>query len=109
MLSSCRVVPCATDTPFAVLQLERVRETLALEYPRAAKVPILIADSNDLASLAKVASQTACVATTVGPYALYGSLLVQACAETGTSYCDLTGETSWHSLMFNRHERQAKQ
>jgi short subunit dehydrogenase-like uncharacterized protein len=33
------------------------------------------------------------VATTVGPYLKYGLPLVEACADAGTSYCDLTGET----------------
>ena len=32
------------------------------------------------------------VATTVGPYARYGMPLVQACAQAGTDYVDLTGE-----------------
>ena len=33
------------------------------------------------------------VATTAGPYAKYGGLLLHACAEAGTDYADLTGET----------------
>jgi short subunit dehydrogenase-like uncharacterized protein len=32
------------------------------------------------------------VCTTVGPYRKYGTRLVQACARTGTHYCDITGE-----------------
>jgi len=43
-----------------------------------------------------------------GPYAKYGGLLVEACAKTGTNYCDLTGEPQWHSTMFNLHEAEAK-
>ena len=40
----------------------------------------------DLAKRARV------VLTTVGPYQLYGSQLVAACAEAGTDYVDLCGE-----------------
>ena len=32
------------------------------------------------------------IATTVGPYALYGEALIKACANIGTHYCDLSGE-----------------
>lgn len=35
---------------------------------------------------------TRVVATTVGPYARYGSTLAEACARGGTDYADLTGE-----------------
>ncbi len=43
------------------------------------------------------------IASTVGPYALHGSALVQACAETGTDYVDLTGEPQWMREMIDRH------
>ena len=36
--------------------------------------------------------RTAAVITTVGPYQLYGSELIAACAEAGTAYLDLCGE-----------------
>eukprot|EP00658_Telonema_sp_P-2_P082443 TRINITY_DN8718_c0_g1_i7.p1 TRINITY_DN8718_c0_g1~~TRINITY_DN8718_c0_g1_i7.p1 ORF type:complete len:372 (+),score=96.47 TRINITY_DN8718_c0_g1_i7:42-1157(+) len=35
--------------------------------------------------------------------------LVEACALSGTSYCDLTGEASWHATMYNLYENQAKE
>ena len=35
------------------------------------------------------------IITTVGPYQLYGSPLVAACAAAGTDYVDLTGESHW--------------
>jgi short subunit dehydrogenase-like uncharacterized protein len=31
--------------------------------------------------------------------AKYGTPLVEACALSGTSYCDLTGEYAWHATM----------
>ena len=55
----------------------------------------LTADSHDLESLNKLAASTKVVLTTVGPYALYGNELVQACVDNGTDYCDLAGEVQW--------------
>jgi short subunit dehydrogenase-like uncharacterized protein len=46
--------------------------------------------------------------STVGPYALYGDMLVQVCARSGTHYCDLTGEPQWIRKMQLRHEAEAK-
>merc|ERR1712086_5433 len=90
-------------------KLEKVREALALSEPLAAKIPILIGDSSNLEQLTAIAQQTRCVASTVGPYAKYGAPLVEACARSGTSYCDLTGEPNWHATMFNKFEEIAQQ
>ena len=48
------------------------------------------------------------VCTTVGPYAKYGHTLVKVCAETGTDYCDLTGEVQWIARMIAEHEATAQ-
>ena len=42
---------------------------------------ILIADGQDLEALNALAEQTKVVLSTAGPFARYGSLLVQACVE----------------------------
>jgi short subunit dehydrogenase-like uncharacterized protein len=39
-----------------------------------------------------MASQTFVVLTTAGPFEKYGAPVVEACAELGTNYCDITGE-----------------
>jgi short subunit dehydrogenase-like uncharacterized protein len=70
-------------------RLEQVRATLG---PRAAGWPIVVADSSDREALAALAGRTRTVATTVGPYQKYGMGLVEACAQAGTHYADLTGE-----------------
>jgi short subunit dehydrogenase-like uncharacterized protein len=45
------------------------------------------------------------VCTTVGPYAKYGSKLVQACIENKSHYCDLAGEVQWiHKMIQENHE-----
>ena len=51
-------------------------------------IPLLVVDSKDIESITKMVKQTKCVLTTVGPYQLYGSKLVEACAKHGTDYVD---------------------
>ena len=70
-------------------RLAEVRDDLG---GAAADWPLIVADSNDADSLVELAQQTTVVATTVGPYAKWGLPLVEACAEAGTHYADLTGE-----------------
>ncbi len=85
-------------------KLERVRDTLGAD---AAALPVLLADAGDRASLDALAARTRVVCSTVGPYALYGSELVAACAASGTDYCDLTGEVPWMRQMLDRHQATA--
>lgn len=72
------------------------------------ELPTIIADASDSVALTQMCRQTKVVMTTVGPYALYGSTLLQCCAETGTDYCDLTGEVQWIHHMLEAHEASAK-
>ena len=74
----------------------------------ATQLPQLIADATDAASLQQLCAQTRVIVSTVGPYALYGEPLIQACATTGTDYCDLTGESQWIRRMIQRYETQAQ-
>ncbi len=68
----------------------------------------LIADAADEASLRALCKQTSVIVSTVGPYALFGEPLVKVCAELGTDYCDLTGETPWVGKMIAKYEVAAK-
>ncbi|TDR22548.1 saccharopine dehydrogenase family protein [Marinicella litoralis] len=72
-------------------------------------LPLILADANDLKALKNMCQQAKVVVSTVGPYDLYGETLIQACAETGTDYCDLTGEAHWISKMLEKYESTAKQ
>ena len=69
---------------------------------------ILEVDSNDQASLDVMTSSAKCILTTVGPYQLYGSSLVESCAKNGTDYVDLTGEPGWMYEMINAHKETAE-
>lgn len=71
-------------------------------------VEIIVADAADENALKQMCAKTRVVMSTVGPYALYGDLLVQVCATSGTHYCDLTGEPQWIRKMQLRHEADAK-
>jgi short subunit dehydrogenase-like uncharacterized protein len=63
--------------------------------PAAASWPLIVARSDDRASLGALAARTRVVATTVGPYRRLGMPLVLACIEAGTHYADLTGEVAF--------------
>jgi short subunit dehydrogenase-like uncharacterized protein len=76
--------------------------------PQGADLPVALADAADEVALGKLCDQTSVVVSTVGPYALYGEPLVKVCAESGTDYCDLTGEVQWIRRMLHAYERTAR-
>ncbi|MDK9557834.1 saccharopine dehydrogenase NADP-binding domain-containing protein [Marinobacter sp. M216] len=83
--------------------------TLKEELGKDAKeLPVILADASDERALQAMCGQTRVIISTVGPYALYGEPLVQACVRTGTDYCDLTGEVQWIRKMVDRYEDEAK-
>jgi len=73
-----------------------------------ADTPLIVADASDPASLKAMVDQTKSVISTVGPYQLYGSDLVAACAATGTDYLDLCGEPLWMRQMIDAHQATAQ-
>lgn len=74
----------------------------------ASSLPSIVADAADENAMRALALRAKVVVSTVGPYALYGEPLVKACVETGTDYCDLTGEVQWIRRMVDRYESAAK-
>src|SRR5271154_3324937 len=70
--------------------------------------PLIAADSSDVGSLKTMVDQTKSVISTVGPYQLYGSDLVAACAASGTDYLDLCGEPVWMRQMIDAHQSTAQ-
>lgn len=83
-------------------KLEQVRDAVGLS-----DIELIVADAADEEALRQMCAQTKVVMSTVGPYALYGDVLVSVCAKTGTDYCDLTGEPQWIRKMQLRHEADA--
>jgi short subunit dehydrogenase-like uncharacterized protein len=85
-------------------KLKSVRDAVGAH----ADTPLIAADSSDLASLQAMLGESRLVISTVGPYQLYGSDLVAACASSGTDYIDLCGEPVWMRQMIDAHEAAAK-
>ena len=87
-------------------KLAALKKTLG---ERGESLPMVIADACDDQSLQRLCADTRVVVSTVGPYALYGEPLVRACVESGTDYCDLTGEIQWIRRMLGRYEQRARE
>jgi len=71
-------------------------------------LPILVASSDDPASLEAMARTTRVVLTTVGPYVRYGEPLVAACVREKTHYVDITGEPEFVADSIERWDARAR-
>lgn len=83
------------------------RNRSKLDSVNSAGVDVLVADAQDDAALGRLAEQACVVASTAGPFGLYGTKLVDACVRNRTHYCDITGETPWVRRLIDRHHAQA--
>jgi saccharopine dehydrogenase (NAD+, L-glutamate forming) len=88
-------------------KLEALRARLSPLNRAWRELPLLYADVTDAGSMRALAASTRVVITTVGPYLTHGEPLVAACAEAGTDYLDLSGESEFVDLMYLRHHEQA--
>ncbi|WP_267395199.1 MULTISPECIES: saccharopine dehydrogenase NADP-binding domain-containing protein [unclassified Sphingomonas] len=88
----------------SLARLEAVRERLA----GAAATPLVVAEADDPEALRAMAARARVIISTVGPYQLYGSGLVEACAAAGTDYVDLCGEPHWMRAMIDAHQAAAQ-
>ncbi|MDG1229827.1 MAG: saccharopine dehydrogenase NADP-binding domain-containing protein [SAR86 cluster bacterium] len=82
-------------------KLEQIKSDFSLNCD------VVVADGGDIVSLRALASQTKVVLSTAGPFARYGSLLVQACVENGAHYTDITGENHWVRGLIDKHHAEA--
>ncbi len=73
-----------------------------------ADIALLAVEADDPAALKAMADRTEVVLSTVGPYQLYGSPLVEACVASGTGYVDLCGEPGWMREMIDALESRAR-
>lgn len=90
-------------------KLRMVRARLTDISAHCRELPLLVADSEDAASLREVVDATRVVISTVGPYIHYGEKLVAACAHAGTDYVDLTGEPEFVDRMWLRYHETARE
>ena len=73
-----------------------------------ADTPLVVANSDDPASMKALAQSARVSVTTVGPYQLYGEPLLAACVAAGTDYADLCGEPAWMRQMADKYHEAAK-
>ena len=102
-----------TDLKWAVAgrsssKLEKLVADITILNPDRIKpgIEICSLSPEDLDALAK---KTICLVSTVGPYHLYGTPVVESCARNGTHYLDCTGETPWVKRMIEQYHDLAKQ
>lgn len=86
--------------------LDEVRDELAAVGSEPA---VEVVDVHDLVGLLTLAEQTRVLATTVGPYAEHGELVVQACVRSGTDYLDITGEPAFVDRILARYDGDARE
>lgn len=87
-----------------IQKLQVIKEQLRISD----HVGILVGESFDFESLKAISSKTDVLISTVGPYMNYGKLMLQACVETQTDYCDLTGEIPFIKNSIDQFHEQAK-
>ncbi len=97
-----------SDIKWAMAGRSETKIQALKEKHNAQKIPHIIANAASDEQINNMVQQTRVVVSTVGPYALYGEPLVKACVESGTDYCDLTGEIQWYKRMMDRYEDSAK-
>jgi len=85
-------------------KLTSIRDTIGA----SADTALIVADAGDVDSMKAMIAQTKSVISTVGPYQLYGSELIAACAASGTDYIDLCGEPVWMRQMIDAHQATAE-
>ncbi|HET9986083.1 MAG TPA: saccharopine dehydrogenase NADP-binding domain-containing protein [Longimicrobiales bacterium] len=85
-------------------KLEAVRAEVG---GRAAAAPVLVAEGHDQPALDDIASRSRVVLSTAGPFAVYGTPLVDACVRFGTQYVDISGETAWVRGLIDRYHARA--
>lgn len=69
---------------------------------------ILTVSSLTAPELTTLAKKTKVLLNAVGPYFLYSTPVVEACAQSGTHYLDVTGETPWVREIILKYEESAK-
>lgn len=70
-------------------------------------LPIVQADAQDDASMAKLARSGHVLLNLAGPYAELGERVIAACVAGGCHHLDLSGEVFWMRRMLHRHHQRA--
>ncbi len=73
----------------------------------AQEMDLWVVDSQNQAAVDDVVARTKVVLNTAGPFAQYGTPIVDACVRLKTHYVDITGETPWVKTLIERYHEQA--
>jgi len=91
-------------------KLEQVKQRLAQEcHVDTSALEVMVVDTSMPSTLPQLVQHARVVATTAGPYTLYGSSVVEFCAKFGTHYVDITGEVDWVKAMLCQWQNTAQQ
>lgn len=87
---------------------EKLEAAVAKSSGPARPRELLVADSHNPASVDAVVSRARTLLNTAGPFARYGTPVVDACVRFGTHYVDITGETPWVRELIQRYHEPAR-
>lgn len=91
-------------------KLEDIRNSLARKYEiDENSIPILVGDIDNPASLDSIASNTDVIISTAGPFAKYGTPLLESVVKNKCDYVDITGETPWICDMAGKYHARAQE
>ncbi|KGO67721.1 Saccharopine dehydrogenase / Homospermidine synthase [Penicillium italicum] len=101
-----------TDLKWAIAgrsaqKLESIAQELKALNPDRLDPDVLVVQLNST-ELNELARKTRLVINCVGPYHLYSTPVVEACAVNGTHYVDVTGETPWIKVIIDKYHETAK-
>jgi short subunit dehydrogenase-like uncharacterized protein len=68
---------------------------------------LIVAPSQDQVAVDALVSRARILLSTAGPFARYGTPIVDACVRFGTHYVDITGETPWMRAIADRFHARA--
>lgn len=68
---------------------------------------VFVAPSQDQAAVDAIVARSRIVLSTAGPFARYGTPIVDACVRFQTHYVDITGETPWMREIADRYHEPA--
>jgi short subunit dehydrogenase-like uncharacterized protein len=92
---------------WAIAGTSRARLEAARADAGGPAVDLLVADSGDQSSVDAVVRRARVLLSTAGPYARYGTPVVDACVRFGTHHVNITGEAPWVRELIASHHRRA--
>jgi len=97
------------DLRWAVAGRDRAKlEAIQRALSGPAMPSVVVATSSDQASVDAMVKSTRVIVSFAGPFAQYGTPVVDACVRFGTDYADSTGETPWVADMIAKYHAKAE-